>query len=162
VKQWIYHRRLPAVKLSNGYWKVKVHDFECFLKARNEVGRRRILLTDVKESDLKEMVSLIEKLGHSALVARNYPDAMLKAADHHPALFVINISFKDSDPWKLTEKLRGVKALRNVPILLLSSTEFTDTQTEKALELGAHGLLTHPLNFETVSIEIKRILDRNL
>ena len=32
VKQWIYHRRLPAVKLANGYWKVKVVDFEAFLR----------------------------------------------------------------------------------------------------------------------------------
>src|ERR1019366_10683000 len=46
VKQWIYRRKLPAVKLANGYWKVKVAAFEGFLKARTEIGRRHILITD--------------------------------------------------------------------------------------------------------------------
>src|SRR5436190_21499997 len=37
VKQWIYRRKLPAVKLANGYRKVKVSEFEAFLKARTEI-----------------------------------------------------------------------------------------------------------------------------
>src|SRR5690349_6791729 len=44
VKQWIYHRRLPAVKLSNGYWRVQSTDLERFLQARQEVGKLKILV----------------------------------------------------------------------------------------------------------------------
>src|ERR1700748_2516492 len=64
VKQWIYRRRLPAIKLANGYWKVRVADFEAFLRARHEVGRRHILITDTARGDLKEVIDAVEKLGH--------------------------------------------------------------------------------------------------
>src|SRR5882757_6520547 len=92
VKQWIYRRKLPAVKLANGYWKVKVADFEGFLKARTEVGRRHILITDGGKSGSAEIVQAVEQLGHQAVLAHNYPDALLKALDHFPALFVICLS----------------------------------------------------------------------
>src|SRR3954469_9160140 len=78
VKQWIYHRRLPAVKLANGYWKVKVSDFENFLRARHEVGRRRVLITDSKVGTMSDVVQAIEALGHQAVTAHNYADALLK------------------------------------------------------------------------------------
>src|SRR5882724_8786480 len=56
VKQWIYRRKLPAVKLANGYWKVKVTDFESFLKARTEVGRRHVLITDGGNTGSSEII----------------------------------------------------------------------------------------------------------
>ena len=46
VKQWIYRRKLPAIRLAKGFWKVSVADFEGFLKARTEIGRRHVLITD--------------------------------------------------------------------------------------------------------------------
>ncbi len=160
VKQWIYHRRLPAVKLANGYWKVKVADFEAFLKARYEVGRRRILVTDTRNGDLADVLQVIERLGHQPVVAHNYADGLLKALDHHPALFVINLSVKETDPWKLAEKIRGTKALRNAPILLLADAELTDTDAERALKLSAQGFLKRPVDSDVLAREMQRILDR--
>src|SRR5947208_9983168 len=97
VKQWIYRRKLPAVKLANGYWKVKVTDFESFLKARTEIGRRHILITDGGNTGTKEILEAVEALGHQSVLAHNYPDALLKALDHFPALFVICVSPHDSE-----------------------------------------------------------------
>jgi CheY-like chemotaxis protein len=162
VKQWIYHRRLPAVKLTNGYWKVRVSDFEQFLKARHEVGRRRILVTDTRMGDLKEVLDAIEKLGQQSVVAHNYADALLKASDHHPALFVINLSMKETEPWKLAEKIRTTKTLRNAPILLLADADLSDTDADRALGLSAQGFMKRPVEVNTLMEEIQRILQRNL
>ena len=71
VKQWIYHRRLPAVKLANGFWKVKVSDFEAFLKARYAAVRRQVLLIANQSADLANMVAAIEHLGHTAATAKS-------------------------------------------------------------------------------------------
>src|SRR3954469_13691281 len=90
-KQWIYRSKLPAVKLANGYWKVKVADFEAFLRARHEVGRRHILITSTQKSDLEDVMRAIDELGHQPVIAHNYADALLKALDHFPALFIINL-----------------------------------------------------------------------
>ena len=160
VKQWIYHRRLPAVKLANGYWKVKISDFENFLRARHEVGRRRVLITDSKAGSMGEVVQVVEELGHQAVTAHNYADALLKSLDHYPAMFVINLSLKDIEPWKLAEKIRATKALRKFPILLVADTDLSDADAERALKLSAQGFLKRPVESGDLSKEIERILSR--
>jgi CheY-like chemotaxis protein len=162
VKQWIYHRRLPAVKLANGYWKVRVSDFEAFLKARHDIGRRRILLIDTHQGGLSDVAQVIEKLGHSPVTAHNHADALLKALDLHPALLIIDCSLKETEPWKIAEKIRATKALKSVPILLLASAELSEEDAEKALQLQAQGFLRHPVAAETLSQEIQRILNRTI
>src|SRR5579864_2570815 len=64
VKQWIYHRRLPAVKLSNGYWRVQSADLERFLQARQEVGKLKILVAAGADS-LSLVTESITEIGHS-------------------------------------------------------------------------------------------------
>jgi PleD family two-component response regulator len=162
VKQWIYHGRLPAVKLANGYWKVKVADFEAFLKSRHEIGRRRILVADAQDSTASDVVQTIEKLGHRPVSAHNYADAMLKASDQHPSLVILNCSSKEIEPWKLAEKMRATKALRNVPILLIANAELSEADAEHALDLQAQGFLKRPLDHQMLGQEIGRILNRAL
>jgi CheY-like chemotaxis protein len=162
VKQWIYRRKLPAVKLANGYWKVKVTDFESFLKARTEVGRRHVLITDGGETGTNEILEAIEELGHQPVLAHNYPDALLKALDHFPALFVICISPADPECWKFAERVRSNKSLRSFPILFIGGDEITDEDTEKAVKYYAQGILTRPLSVAVVKAEIERILQRTM
>ena len=162
VKQWIYRRKLPAVKLANGYWKVKVADFEGFLKARTEVGRRHVLITDGGNSGSKEVLAAVEELGHQAVLAHNYPDALLKALDHFPALFVICISQNDPECWKFAERVRSNKSLRSFPILFIGGNSISDDDTERAVKYYAQGILARPLNVDVVRKEIERILQRTM
>lgn len=162
VKQWIYRRKLPAVKLANGYWKVKVTDFEGFLKARTEIGRRHVLITDGGGSGTTEIITALEALGLAGVVAHNYADALLKALDQIPALFVICTSSNDDNCWKFAERIRSIKALRSFPILLIAGDSISALETEKAIECYAQGILTRPLNVEVLMREIERILQRNL
>lgn len=162
VKQWIYQRRLPAVKLANGYWKVRVSDFEAFLKARHEVGRRRVLLTATKTDEMQDIAKAVESLGHQPICSHNYADALLKSLDHHPALFVLNVSAPEAEPWRLADKVRNTKALRNVPILLVSNGDLSDTDAERAVDLCAQGFLKRPLEHTLLIQELQRILSRTV
>jgi len=162
VKQWIYRRKLPAVKLANGYWKVKVTDFEMFLKARTEVGRRHVLITDGGSSGHEVIVQAVDELGLQAVMAHNYSDALLKALDHFPALFIICISPNDPDCWKFAERVRGNKSLRSFPILFIAGSSVTESDTEHAVECYAQGILTRPLELTMLKQEIERILQRTM
>lgn len=162
VKQWIYRRKLPAVKLANGYWKVKVTDFESFLKARTEVGRRHVLITDGANTGHDEILKAVDELGLQPVLAHNYSDALLKSLDHFPALFVICVSPADPDSWKFAERVRGNKSLRSFPILFIAGNVVTDSDTDHAVECYAQGILTRPLDVETLKREIERILQRTM
>ena len=160
VKQWIYRRKLPAVRLANGYWKVKVAEFESFLKSRTEIGRRHVLITDGGNSGSSEVIQALEALGHQPVLAHNYSDALLKALDHLPAMFVICISSNDPGCWKFAEKIRSNKSLRSFPMLIIGGTSISESDTENAVQSNAQGILARPLNIEIVKKEVERILQR--
>jgi CheY-like chemotaxis protein len=160
VKQWIYHRRLPATKLSNGYWKIKVQDLEDFIKARRNLGQKKIMVIDAAGPGLGEVVSAIEKLGHQPVVARNAADAVLKAADLYPSLFVVNVSLTHLDAWKLMQRVRKTRNIRNAPILIVADHDLKDSESEQALELGAQGFLRRPFKVQTLVDELEKILCR--
>jgi len=160
VKQWIYRRKLPAVKLANGYWKVKVADFEGFLKARTEITRRQVLITDGGNSGSSEIVNAVEALGLQAVLAHNYSDALLKSLDQLPAIFVICIAPNDPDCWKFAAKVRSNKSLRSFPILFIGGKSISDADTERAVQFYAQGILARPLDTAVVKQEIERIFQR--
>jgi CheY-like chemotaxis protein len=162
VKQWIYRRRLPAVKLTNGFWKVKVADFERYLRARREVARRCILVFAARPDGLDDILSAISGLGHEPLLSHGHADALLKAHDHMPALFIINLLQDNAEPWKLAEKVRSLKAIRRCPILLLAEAKLSEADTERAVGLAIQGVLTRPFQPEILSQEIARILQRTV
>ncbi|MCX7803769.1 MAG: response regulator [Planctomycetota bacterium] len=158
VKQWIYHRQLPATKLPNGYWKIRVGDFKAYIRSRVDASCRRILLADTSENSVAEIQNIIEDLGHKCVIASNTTDALLKASDVYPAIVIINMSCSDIDGWKIAQKLREKEGVRRVPILLISSKAETDAETERALELNIQGFMRRPLDKEKFKKEITRIL----
>ena len=134
VKQWIYRRRLPAVKLANGYWKIKVADFEGFFKARIAVGKHQVLITDNINSGSSEVIDAVKNLGNQSVLAHNYADALLKALDQLPTLFINCVDPDDPGCWKFTEKIRSHKSLRRVPILFIAGIKISDSDTESAVK----------------------------
>lgn len=151
VKQWIYNHRLPAVKIANGYWKIKVSDLETYLKVRNEFGRRRILLAVANADQYK---AVIEEMGHDAIIATNHADALLKVADRQPSLAVIEVGAA-VDGWKIARGMRNNNQVRNCPILIVSGQPLGEADVEQALEIKA---VAHVDSLENFKLEIKRLI----
>jgi CheY-like chemotaxis protein len=162
VKQWIYHRRLIATKLTNGYWKIKVSDLEGFIKARQDLGQKKIMIIDAPGPRSSEIASAIEKLGHTVVLAQTPIDALLKAADLYPSLFVANVSLKEFDVWKLMQRISNTRNIRNAPLLIIAEHELKESESELALELGAQAFLNRPFKPQTLVDELEKILKRIL
>lgn len=163
VKQWIYRRKLPAVKLANGYWKVKKTDFEGFLKSRTEIGKRHVLVAPgVQKTAIVQ--SALSDLGLEPIFAHNYADALLKALDHFPTLFIIPVGADTSkEDWLFAKRIRGNKSLRSFPILFLANVAMDDKMLEAAVALYAQGTLdSSSLDAKQLSGEIDRILRRSM
>ncbi len=160
VKQWIYRRKLPAIRLANGFWKIRVTDFENFLKARTQISRRYVLVTDAGGGGIQEIESAARSLGFQVILAHNYPDALLKALDHFPALFVLSLSRHDTEGWKFAATIKSNKALRSFPILVIGEADFAEADTEKLLRCNAKSLLLRPLDVAVVLKEIDAIMRR--
>jgi PleD family two-component response regulator len=153
---------LPATKLSNGYWKIRVADLEDFIKARQNLGQKKVMVIDESGPAMQEMVTALEKLGHQVIAAHNAADALLKAADLYPSLFIANVSLTQMDIWKLLKRIRNTRNIRNAPIIIIADHDLKDTESEAALELGAQGFLRRPFKPATLIEEMKRIMSRIL
>lgn len=160
VKQWIYHRRLPAVKLANGYWKVKVSDFEAFLKSRMDVGRRRVMLFSSDDSGMEGVVGILKELGHAPITSTHLLDSVLKFNDSTPALVIIDCSVRNKEGWAFAQKIRRQNATNsNVPILLIADSDLSEADAALAVELAAKGFLKLPFAANVLARELQRILN---
>ncbi len=149
VKQWIYQRRLPAVKLSNGYWKVKASDLETFLKDRQNFAKRQILLI----GDAL-IAKIIADESYDIVSTENHSDAMLKAVNSVPAMIVVDMHQKSVDSFKFLEKITETKQMRKIPIIFLGE-KLSDDDTDKAVKLGVKALID-PKNVANLKAEIAR------
>jgi len=160
VKQWIYHRRLPAVKLANGYWKVKVSDFEAFLKARMDVGRRRVMVFSSADSGIEDVVEVLRQLGHTPITSNHLLDSVLKFNDSTPALVIIVCSMNNNECWAFAQRIRSQNSTQGkVPILLIADHDLTEADAALAVELSAKAFLRLPLAASALERELQRILN---
>ena len=159
VKQWIFARRLRATQLSNGYWKIKAQDLLDYMKARQDLNsQNRIMIVDTAHTN--KAVEAVEKLGHLPIVADSKSNALLKAADLYPALFIINVSASELEPWKLIEQIRTTRSIRNAPMILLSNKSLSDKESDQALKMRVQSVLVRPFTTQKLKAEMERIVSR--
>jgi len=157
VKHWIYQRRLPAVKQMNGYWRVKVSDLERFIQARSEVGKQYVLIA-ARPEILGPVGDSLKSLSFNSVLASNLSDALLKAQSVRPSLFLIDTGWNEG--WKLVQKIRAYKPLRNVPITLVSPKPLTMEELDSAMKAEVAGCLIEPFDAKMLALEISRGLQR--
>jgi CheY-like chemotaxis protein len=162
IKQWIYHRRLPAIKLANGFYKIRVPDLAAYVKSCAGAAPRRILLVDSDPATNANIRKTLEDHGFKCILAHNALDALLKAADIIPALLIINASCLGIDWRKLALKIRETKTIKNIPVLLLGSKADAEKGMDWAIELGAVGFLHQPVHGDVLVQEIEGVLGARL
>ena len=162
VKQWIYQRRMPASKLRNGYWRIKVEELIAYVRSRTSAGPLRIVLVDADPKAGAQIQKVLAGHDCRCIVAYNLVDALLKAADANASLFIANTASPGIDCQKLVARIRRTKGLSAIPILFLGSKTATAKAEHRAVEIGAAGFLRWPASADLLMKEIGRILGGGL
>jgi excisionase family DNA binding protein len=160
VKQWIYRRRLPATKLSNGYWQVRARDLEAYIHARLSPVAKRILILCEEDRGAQTVTSAIKKLGHTPVLCHNSNDLLIKAADVHPALVIADLVSAGNGVWSLLTKLRRSSYGRGLGVLLIANRKPRDFKEDEALGLRLQGCLQWPFSVQDVEREVAAIFSR--
>lgn len=160
VKQWIYQRRLPAVKLSNGFWRIKVSDFEAFLGKRMTAGNLLVEIMDLRSSPDASIDEMVAEKGYRLLRGQGLTDFVLKAMESQPALFLVILPEDRSEAWAALDRIRAQKSLRNIPMLLLGNTEPDAADAERMSDCGVKGFRKLPVTGKELHNEISAILNR--
>jgi len=130
--------------------------------------RADIMLGDkvllIVENDLAFAGVLLQaarRVGFKGLVSTSGAGALAMTRDFQPAVITLDIFLPDMEGWRILERLKSDLATRHIPICVVS----TDDSRERALQSGAVGFLTKPLQSADVVEEalghLYEFADRN-
>lgn len=128
------------------------------------VSKTKILVVDDDRKLLRDVRSLLEKLGYEVATAEDGVSALKLAQTLSPDLVVLDINFPDSKTSR-SQTLDGVEVLRrlresgDVPVLMLSTTNISAVKV-MALSIGADDYVSKPFELQELGARIEAILRR--
>ena len=104
---------------------------------------------------------LKEALSSSGFVvqgAYNGHEALALAREDSPDLILLDLKMPDMDGYEVIRNLRGERATRNIPVIVITGSSFDDDYDHvKVFGMGVEHMLTKPFTVETLVEEIKRV-----
>jgi CheY-like chemotaxis protein len=106
----------------------------------------KILVIEDDEYSRDALAHLLASEGYEAQSASDGESGLEKAHETHPDVIVLDLNLPDIDGKHVIEMIRGDGPLKNVPILVVTGDE--DKAAQAAVDLGADGYLTKPVEFD--------------
>jgi CheY-like chemotaxis protein len=120
----------------------------------------KILLIEDHEQNRYLASFLLEKHGYAVVSAADGRTGIELAQTIKPALILLDIQLPLMDGYTVARELRSDPALRNIPIIAVTSYAMVGDR-EKSLAAGCNGYLEKPINPDTFVTEIERFLPPN-
>jgi len=117
----------------------------------------KILIVEDSPTQAARLQFTLEEHGLQSLVARNGLEALAKIKTERPTLIISDVVMPEMDGYELCRRLRADAALKDIPIILLTS--LVDPQEAiTALESGANNFVTKPYTAEFLLSRVQQIL----
>ncbi|WP_374090635.1 response regulator [Methylomicrobium lacus] len=124
-----------------------------------KIGNEHILVVDDDPHSRALLARLLQCRGYRIDTAANGVDALTHLADQAFDLILLDVIMPEMDGLALLTKLKGDKALRHIPVIMLSAcTEMH--QVIKGIELGAEDYLPKPFNSTLLKARIGASLEK--
>ena len=122
--------------------------------------RQRILIVEDSPTMRQLLVFALRRLSGVDLVeAQDGMDGLRKLSSDRFDLALIDINMPVMDGLKLIGLMRSEEALRDVPVVVITS-EGAEQDRERALRLGANDYLTKPIQANRVLAVVRDLLAR--
>jgi len=105
-----------------------------------------ILVVDDSADNLAMLSLYLQQEGYRVVTATNGEEAVTVASYTRPDLILMDISMPKLDGLAATRKIRENRALRNVPVVVVTAFG-TEGFQRAAYDVGVSGYLTKPLDF---------------
>jgi len=116
----------------------------------------RILVVDDDEAGRYLATSILTSAGHDVVAAGDGVEALETAREQPPDVVVSDILMPRMDGFQLAREWKSDDVLRRVPLVFLTAS-YTDPADEKfAIELGADGFLSKPVEPEALVETVER------
>ena len=108
--------------------------------------KARILVIEDDAFSRDALARLLMGEGYEAQSASDGESGIEKARAMHPDVIILDLNLPGIDGHQVIEMIRGDGPLKSVPILVVTGDE--DKAAREAVDLGADGYLTKPVEFD--------------
>jgi PAS domain S-box-containing protein len=105
----------------------------------------RILIVEDHASNRIVLQEMIERNGFQALVARDGIEGLAAAAEHRPALILMDIQLPGMSGIEVIRRIRADATLHDIPIIAVTALAMMGDR-EQCMAAGANGYLTKPVS----------------
>ena len=119
--------------------------------------KRNVLLIEDNEQNRYLATFLLERNSYRVVAAWDGPQGIAKAREQTPDLILLDIQLPTMDGYAVAAALRGIDALRDIPIIAVTSYAMVGDR-ERALAAGCNGYIEKPIDPDTFVSEIERYL----
>ena len=122
--------------------------------------KRKILAIDDIEDNLITVEALIHEAlpAYKVLKARNGPDGLELARAEEPDVILLDILMPGMDGFEVCKRLKKDSLLREIPVVFLTAIKESRETKLLALELGAEGFVSKPLDEVEFSAQLRAML----
>ncbi|MFD1196504.1 response regulator [Seohaeicola saemankumensis] len=127
-----------------------------------------VLIVDDSRVSGRKLAKAVSALGHRAKIAADGVEALAIMGQRPPDIVLLDIVMPDMDGYAVLSAMKADAALRDIPVIVVSSLDSEIDSVARAIELGAEDFL--PKDFEptilrarmNASLVRKRFRDREL
>jgi len=117
-----------------------------------------VLVVDDKPENRSVLIDMLMPLGFKTIDAEKGMDGFDKATESQPDPIVTDLVMPKSDGFEFIRRLRGASLLKDTVVIAVSASAYKEDQ-ERCLEAGADAFLPKPLDFEKLSVYLKKFLN---
>ena len=118
---------------------------------------KKVLVIEDNETNLYLMHTIVEKLGHQVIEARDGFDGVKLAISKIPDLILMDIQLPGMDGYMATQKIRENEATKEIPIIAITSYAMVGDK-EKTLAAGCTAYIEKPIDPESFTGELNKYL----
>lgn len=122
-----------------------------------EGDRKTLLVADDKWENRSVLKSLLEPLGFTLIEAEDGQDALEKAFEQPPHLFILDLDMPVLDGFALMQRLQQSPEFQNTPIMVSSASVF-DSDQLRCIEAGAQSFLPKPVDAAELFDQLEKFL----
>ena len=117
----------------------------------------RILLVDDTEQNRYVLSRILARAGLEVEQSTTGKDA-LERVKSNPDLVILDVKLPDISGYEVCRRIKSDPATRSVPVLQISASFVSNESKAQALEGGADGYLTHPIDATVLVATVKSLL----